>query len=55
MMWLARTLNIAPVDPNTHLLRAMQASAGGLRAGKILNLYPEGMNLPGEIRKLFAW
>jgi long-chain acyl-CoA synthetase len=42
MMWLARTFKIVPVDPDTHLLRAMQASAGGLRAGKILNLYPEG-------------
>jgi len=42
MKWLARTLNIVPVDPDTHLLRAMRAGAGGLRAGKILNLYPEG-------------
>jgi 1-acyl-sn-glycerol-3-phosphate acyltransferase len=42
MKWLARTLNVVPVDPDTHLLRAMRASAGGLRAGKILNLYPEG-------------
>jgi 1-acyl-sn-glycerol-3-phosphate acyltransferase len=42
MMWIARTFNIAPVDPDTHLLRAMRVSAGGLRAGKILNLYPEG-------------
>jgi 1-acyl-sn-glycerol-3-phosphate acyltransferase len=42
MKWLARALNIVPVDPDTHLLRAMRASAGGLRAGKILNLYPEG-------------
>ena len=42
MMWLARTFNIVPVDPDTHLLRAMRASAGGLCAGKILNLYPEG-------------
>ena len=42
MMRLARTFNIVPVDPDTHLLRAMRASAGGLRAGKILNLYPEG-------------
>ncbi len=42
MLWLARTFNIVPVDPDTHLLRAMRASAGGLRAGRILNLYPEG-------------
>jgi 1-acyl-sn-glycerol-3-phosphate acyltransferase len=42
MKWLARALNIVPVDADTHLLRAMRASAGGLRAGKFLNLYPEG-------------
>lgn len=42
MRRLARWLNIVPVDPDTHLLRAMQAGAAGLRAGLILNLYPEG-------------
>jgi long-chain acyl-CoA synthetase len=42
MRQLARWLNIVPVDPDTHLLRAMQAGAAGLRAGLILNLYPEG-------------
>lgn len=42
MKWLARTLNIVPVDPDLNLLRAMRAGAGGLRAGKILNMYPEG-------------
>jgi long-chain acyl-CoA synthetase len=42
MLWLARTFNIVPVDPDIHLLRAMRASAGGLRRGEILNLYPEG-------------
>jgi long-chain acyl-CoA synthetase len=42
MRWLARTLNIVPVDPDVNLLRAMRAGAAGLRAGKILNLYPEG-------------
>jgi long-chain acyl-CoA synthetase len=42
MAWLARLLKIVPVDPDTNLMRAMKASAAGLRAGKILNLYPEG-------------
>ena len=42
MAWLARRLKIVPVDPDTHLLRAMRAGAAGLRAGKILNIYPEG-------------
>jgi 1-acyl-sn-glycerol-3-phosphate acyltransferase len=39
---LARLLNIVPVDPDTNLLKAMRAGAAGLRAGKILNIYPEG-------------
>jgi 1-acyl-sn-glycerol-3-phosphate acyltransferase len=39
---LARLLNIVPVDPDTNLMRALRASGAGLRAGKILNLYPEG-------------
>ena len=40
--WLARQINLVPVDPDTNLLRAMQAGAFGLRAGKILILFPEG-------------
>jgi long-chain acyl-CoA synthetase len=40
--WLARTFNIVPVDADTALLRALRASAAGLRAGRVLNLYPEG-------------
>ncbi|MCO6511951.1 MAG: AMP-binding protein [Aridibacter famidurans] len=39
---LASLLNIVPIDPDTHLLRAMKAGAGGLKRGKILNIYPEG-------------
>lgn len=39
---LAHLLNIIPVDADVNLLHAMQASAAGLRAGKVLNLYPEG-------------
>ncbi len=39
---LARLLNIVPVDPDANLLKAMRAGAVGLRAGKILNIYPEG-------------
>jgi 1-acyl-sn-glycerol-3-phosphate acyltransferase len=31
-----------PIDPDAELLRAMRAAATGLRAGKILNIYPEG-------------
>ena len=39
---LARLINVVPIDPDTQLLRAMRAGAAGLRAGKILNIYPEG-------------
>ncbi len=39
---VARLINVVPVDPDTNLLRAMKAGAAGLRAGKILNIYPEG-------------
>lgn len=39
---IASLINIVPVDPDTHLLRAMRAGAIGLKAGKILNIYPEG-------------
>jgi len=39
---IARLINITPVDPDTNLIRAMRAGAAGLRAGRILNIYPEG-------------
>lgn len=39
---IAKLLNIVPVDPDTNLMKAMRAGAAGLRAGKILNIYPEG-------------
>lgn len=42
MSRLARLINIVPIDPDVQLLRAMRAGATGLRAGKILNIYPEG-------------
>jgi long-chain acyl-CoA synthetase len=40
--WFARQINLVPVDPDTNLLRAMQAGAFGLRHGKVLVLFPEG-------------
>lgn len=50
--WLAKQMNIVPVDPDTNLLRAMQAGAFGLRHGKILILFPEGeRTIDGEIKK----
>lgn len=40
--WAARFMNIVPVDPDAHLLRAMKAGANGLREGRILCIFPEG-------------
>jgi long-chain acyl-CoA synthetase len=42
MRLVARVANIIPVDPDTHLLRAMKAGAYGLRTGRILCIFPEG-------------
>ena len=42
MAWLARLINVVPIDPDVQLMRAMRAGAAGLLAGKILNIYPEG-------------
>jgi long-chain acyl-CoA synthetase len=42
MAFLARLLNVVPVDPDTQLMKAMKAGAIGLKHGKILNIYPEG-------------
>src|SRR6185295_6890528 len=41
MRQLARLINVVPIDPDVQLLHAMRASAAGLRAGKILSIYPE--------------
>jgi long-chain acyl-CoA synthetase len=42
MSQVGRLINVVPIDPDTQLLHAMGAGAAGLRAGKILNIYPEG-------------
>lgn len=42
MSWLARLLQVVPVNPDTELMRAMRAGAAGLKNGKVLNMYPEG-------------
>ncbi len=42
MKLLARLANIVPVDPDTHLLRAMKAGAFGLHRKHILCIFPEG-------------
>lgn len=49
---LARLIHLAPVDPDTNLVRAMQAGAFGLRHGKVLVLFPEGeRSIDAEIKK----
>jgi long-chain acyl-CoA synthetase len=40
--WLARQVNLAPVDPDAGLVPAMQVGAYGLRRGRVLVLFPEG-------------
>jgi long-chain acyl-CoA synthetase len=42
MRRFAQFLHCIPVDPDSNLVPAMRAGAYGLRAGKILVLYPEG-------------
>ncbi len=42
MSWVAEMLRVVPVDPDTQLMKAMKASAIGLKRGHILNIYPEG-------------
>jgi long-chain acyl-CoA synthetase len=50
--WLAKKINLVPVDPDTNLTRAMQAGAFGLRHGKVLILFPEGeRSIDGKIKK----
>jgi long-chain acyl-CoA synthetase len=49
--WLARAINVVPVDPDANLINAMQAGATGLRMGKVLVLFPEGeRSIDGEIK-----
>ncbi len=51
MRWLARQVNLIPVDPDASLVSAMQAGAAGLRRGRILVLFPEGeRSIDGTVR-----
>jgi long-chain acyl-CoA synthetase len=50
--WLARKINLLPVDPDANLVSAMQASAFGLQNGKILMLFPEGeRSIDGTVKR----
>jgi long-chain acyl-CoA synthetase len=47
---IARLVKVVPIDPDVHLLRAMQAGAEVLRQGRILSVYPEGCrSFDGEL------
>ena len=48
---VARLLHIVPIDPDASLVPAMQASAAGLRQGRVLVLFPEGeRSIDGTVR-----
>jgi len=50
--WLARQLNLVPVDPDANLVPAMKAGAFGLVHGRILVLFPEGeRSIDGTVKK----
>lgn len=42
MRWVAKMLQVVPINPDTELMKSMKAGAIGLKNGKILNIYPEG-------------
>jgi long-chain acyl-CoA synthetase len=49
--WLAKQVNLLPVDPDAGLVPAMQAGAYGLERGRILLLFPEGeRSIDGAVR-----
>ena len=50
--WVARTVNLIPVDADSNLVPAMQAGAFGLTHGKVLVLFPEGeRSIDGTVKK----
>lgn len=49
---IARMIRLVPVDPDTNLVRAMQAGAYGLRQGQVLVLFPEGeRSIDGTVKR----
>jgi long-chain acyl-CoA synthetase len=52
MRWLARMINLLPVDPDANLASAMRTSARGLREGRILMMFPEGeRSIDGTVKR----
>jgi long-chain acyl-CoA synthetase len=51
LAWWGRGVRVIPVDEDTFLIRALQASAVVLRQGKILCVFPEGeRSVDGRVR-----
>lgn len=52
MAWVARQINVVPVDPDASLVPAMKAGAFGLTHGKVLLLFPEGeRSIDGTVKR----
>ena len=52
LRFVAKMVNVVPINPDTELMRAMKAGAIGLKHGKVLNIYPEGERaFDGELHK----
>ena len=51
LAWYGRGVHVIPVDVDTYLVRALQASGLILRSGKVLCVFPEGeRSLDGRLR-----
>ncbi|MCC6989127.1 MAG: 1-acyl-sn-glycerol-3-phosphate acyltransferase [Acidobacteria bacterium] len=51
-LWLARLVNLVPVDTDSALVSAMKAGAFGLAHGRVLLLFPEGeRSIDGTVRR----
>ena len=52
MLWVARQINLVPVNPDASLVPAMRAGAFGLTHGKVLLLFPEGeRSIDGTVKR----
>ena len=52
MAWVARRINLVPVNPDDSLVSAMRAGAFGLTHGKVLLLFPEGeRSIDGGVKR----
>lgn len=52
MRWVARQINLVPVNPDASLVPAMRAGAFGLSHGKVLLLFPEGeRSIDGTVKR----